>query len=77
MTSFTLWVRLKECYIIDECIKRLGEKFNSDKPYKVFASHITLVPSISTRHPNMEKDDIMKIVEKSVNEVKQELGNGR
>ena len=70
-------MRLKDCYNIDECIKRLGEKFNRDQTYKVFASHITLVPSISSTHPNMEKDDIVKIVEKSINEVKQELGNGR
>ena len=77
MTSFTLWLRLKECYAVDECIQRLGEMFNSDKPYISFPSHITLVPSITNKYPNMEQGEIMNIVEKNVKEVKEELGNGK
>ena len=56
MTSFTLWIRLKDYSAIDRCITHLGEMYNNDKPYKDFPAHITLVPSISSKHPNMEKE---------------------
>ena len=77
MSSLTLWVRLKECGAIDECIKHLGEKFNEDKTYKRFPSHITLVPSISSKHPNMERDEILAMVRETVEEVKEKLGKGK
>jgi hypothetical protein len=77
MSSFTLWIRLKDNSAIDRCITNIGNLYNSDKPYKEFPAHITLVPSISSKHPNMEEDEIIKIVEKSVKHVREQLGNGR
>ena len=77
MTSYTLWIRLKPSAIIDECVEQLGEKFNGNKPYKCFPTHITLVPSISSQHPNMQEDEIIDIVKKSIQEVKEELGKGK
>ena len=77
MTSFTLWIRLKDNSAIDRCITHLGELYNSDKPYKNFPPHITLLPSISRKHQNMEKDEIIEIVQKSVKNVRKELGNGK
>ena len=63
--------------MIDECVEQLGEKFNGNKPYKCFPTHITLVPSISSQHPNMEEDEIIDIVKKSIREVKEEVGKGK
>ena len=77
MSSYTLWIRLKDDIIFDKCVEHLGETFNGDKPYKIFPTHLTIVPSISSRHPDMEQDDIVKIVEKSVAEVKKGLGKGK
>ena len=77
MTSYTLWIRLKPSEIIDECVEQLGEKFNGNKPYKCFPTHITLVPSISSQHPNMQEDEIIDVVKQSIQEVKEELGKGK
>ena len=77
MTSFTLWVRLKDIDSIAKCITQLGETYNSDKPYKDFPAHITLVPSISNSHPNMEQDEIIKIVESNVKSIQEDLGKGK
>ena len=77
MTSFTLWIRLKDNSAINRCITHLGELYNSDKPYKDFPPHVTLVPSISRKYPNMEKDEIMEIVHKSIKHVREELGKGK
>ena len=63
--------------MIDECVEQLGEKFNGNKPYKCFPTHITLVPSISSQHPNMQEDEIIDIVKKSIREVKEEVGKGK
>ena len=76
MSSFTLWIRLKECDVVDKCIKHLGELFNADKSYKVFPSHLTLVPSISSKHPNLEAEEIMEMVKETVENVKEQLGRG-
>ena len=77
MSSYTLWIRLKECEAINSCIKLLGEMFNVDKPYKVFPSHITIVPSISQKHPNIPVAEILDRVETCIKQVKEELGNGK
>ena len=77
MTSFTLWIRLNENAAIDRCITQLGEIYNRDKPYKEFPPHITLVPSISRKHPNMDESEIMEIVQKCVKHVREKLGNGK
>ena len=71
----SLWLRLKKTDLIDACIEHLGSKFNGDKPYNIFPSHITIVPSLS--NPNMNSEDIMTIVEEVVVEVKEELKSGK
>ena len=71
----SLWLRLKKNDSIDACIERLGLKFNGDKTYNIFPSHITIVPSLS--NSNMNSEDIMTIVEEVVAEVKEELKSGK
>ena len=75
--SYTLWIRLKDAAILDKCVQHLGETYSGDKPYKMFPTHITIVPSISSHHPNMKQDDIVQTVEKSVAQVKEELGKSK
>ena len=70
-----LWLRLKKCDSMDACIEHLGLKFNEDKTYKVFQSHITIVPSISK--DNIDPDEVIAIVKETVKEVKEELGSGK
>ena len=77
MSSYTLWIRLKDAAILEKCVQHLGETYSSDKSYKMFPTHITIVPSISSRHPNMKQDDIVQTVEKTVAQVKEELGKGK
>ena len=77
MTSFTLWIRLKDNTAIAKCIQQLGETYNSDKNYKDFPAHITLVPSISNNNPNMEQDEIIKLVESNLKSVREDLGKGK
>ena len=72
----SLWLRLKNCDTINSCIEMLGEKFNGDKPYKVFPSHITIVPSIS-KGQDIDPKEIMIAVRQTVDEVKKELGKGK
>ena len=72
----SLWLRLKKCDTINSCIEMLGEKFNADKPYKVFPSHITIVPSIS-KEEDIDPKEIMIAVRQTVDEVKKELGKGK
>ena len=77
MSSYTLWIRLKDAVILDKCVKHLGEAYNKDKSYKGFPTHITIVPSITSHHPNMKQNDIVQTVEKTVAQVKEELGKGK
>lgn len=71
----SLWLRLKKNNSIDACIEHLGLKFNGDKQYKTFPSHITIVPSLSKSDINTE--DIMSTVKEAVEEVKEELKSGK
>ena len=70
----SLWLRLKNNDSIDACIEHLGLKFNADKQYKTFPSHITIVPSLSKS--SMNDEEIMTNVREVVDEVKEELKNG-
>ena len=70
----SLWLRLKNNDSIDACIEHLGLKFNGDKQYKTFPSHITIVPSLSKS--SMNDEEIMTNVREVVDEVKEELKNG-
>ena len=67
----SLWLRLKKTDLIDACIEHLGSKFNGDKPYNTFPSHITIVPSLSKFNMNDEK--IIATVKEVVDDVKEEL----
>ena len=71
----SLWLRLKKNDTIDACIQHLGLKFNGDKPYNTFPSHITIVPSLSKS--NMHYEEIMTTVKEVVDEVKEELKSGK
>ena len=71
----SLWLRLKKNDTIDACIQHLGLKFNGDKPYNTFPSHITIVPSLAMS--NMNAQDIMTTVKEVVDEVKEELKSGK
>ena len=74
--NMSLWLRLKKSDTINSCIEILGEKFNGDKPYKIFPPHITIVPSISSEE-DIDPKEIMIAIKETIDEVKKELGKGK